>query len=97
MDLTMNREDMNTSELEFDPNKTNIEGFIERILPTNSATEDSEVFSVTVETAIDEVIDQLEKILNLQALTDDEWAQLYEEEQELHDDIEMLDFDDGDY
>jgi hypothetical protein len=86
----MTHDDLNA--LSFDFNGDNSK-FLDTILSTNYTSENSEIFNINLEASIDDTIDKLEKILHLEALSDDELADLYATDCELHDDIDALDFD----
>ena len=75
-------------------NNSNIDIFLEATLPFNTGLEGDEVFDAHLEATIDDTIEKLEKILKLEALSDDELAELHTIDAELHEDIDMLDFDD---
>jgi hypothetical protein len=86
-DLNMN------DDITLDFNHSNIDNFLETMLPLNTGSDSDEVFDVQLDTLIDDTIEKLEKILKIEALSDDELAELHRVDAELHEDIDVLDFD----
>lgn len=92
----MNNDDLNMNEFSFDEiHKETMNSFLDDILPISAISDNHDMFNVSLEASIDNTIEMLEKVLNLEALSDDELAELYATDAELHEDIEMLDFDDS--
>ena len=93
----MKNDDLNLNDdIIFDFNKSNIDTFLEAMIPISGMSDNDEIFDANLEASIDDTIEKLEKILNLEALSDDEMIELYAIDDELHDDIDILDFD-GEY
>lgn len=90
----MRRDEIDMNENFSDLSVENINLFIDNMLPIDSTSESDENFNVNLEASIDETIEHLEKILKLEALSDNELAELYATEAELQEDITILDFDD---
>ncbi len=86
----MAHDDLSTLSFDFD---TDNNKFLDTILLSNSGSENSESFNINLEASIDDAIEKLEKVLHLEVLSDDELADLYAADYELHDDINVLDFD----
>lgn len=70
----------------------NIDSFLDNI-PMDMITESDETFNVMLDVNIDNTIEQLERILKLEALSDEEWEELHASDDALQEDIEMLNFD----
>ncbi len=86
----MNYDNLNTLSFDFSQDSNS---FLDTTLLSNSGSENSKNFNINLEASIDDAIEKLEKILHLEALSDDELADLYATDCELHDDIDVLDFD----
>lgn len=91
----MSSDDLNSNnDVYLDFNNSKIDALLEDIASDESSTDTEEIPDMSLDATINDAITKLEKALNIVALSDDEMAEIYAVDEELHEDIDVLDFDD---
>ncbi|MFT6072305.1 MAG: hypothetical protein ACJAXL_000842 [Alphaproteobacteria bacterium] len=87
-------DDSNIDEAHTSSHKNVVDDIFNKITASTSQENNKdEETTQEFDASIDQAIDDLERILKIQALHDNEWSEIYEPEIEFHDDIQTLDFE----